>query len=162
MRGVCRRSQRKHPVSVSRPPVLVAGGQVRFRGPDFAVVSAGSRSPLPSEGLLGGLPAGVAQEARRLGLIPRPPLSPGMTTCDQRPALINVSFHHLSGPACLSARPRRHRAAGRLGRGPRPRIRRHPAGRDPAAAGRQEAARPWRARRARQHRHRLPAAVRQL
>jgi hypothetical protein len=74
-------------VSVSRPPVLAAGDQVCFRGevravtrlaaggayldglepavaladlftdPHFAVVSAGSRAPLPPEGLLEGLPA---------------------------------------------------------------------------------------------------------
>jgi putative transposase len=81
-------------VSVSRPPVLAAGDRVRFRGevrtvtrlatgvaylaglesavalrdlftdPEFAVVTAGSRAPLPPEGLLEGLPAGVTGQAR--------------------------------------------------------------------------------------------------
>jgi putative transposase len=81
-------------VSVSRPPVLAAGDGVRFRGevrtvtrlaagavylagmeptvklaelftdPDFAVVAAGGRAPLPPEGLLEGLPAEVTERAR--------------------------------------------------------------------------------------------------
>jgi putative transposase len=81
-------------VSVSRPPVLAAGDGVRFRGevrtvtrlaagvaylgglesavaladlfadPEFAVVTAGSRAPLPPEGLLEGLPAEVTGQAR--------------------------------------------------------------------------------------------------
>jgi putative transposase len=83
-------------VSVSRLPVLAAGDQVHFRGqvrvvtrltpavaylaglepgvalaelftgPDFAVVAAGRRAPLPPEGLLDGLPAGVSGRARWL------------------------------------------------------------------------------------------------
>jgi putative transposase len=83
-------------VSVSRPPVLAAGDQGCFRGevravtrlaaggayldglepavaladlftdPHFAVVSAGSRAPLPPEGLLEGLPAEVTEQARWL------------------------------------------------------------------------------------------------
>jgi hypothetical protein len=81
-------------VSVSRPPLLAAGDGVRFRGevrtvtrlgagaaylaglesavtladlftdPGFAVVTAGSRAPLPPEGLLEGLPAEVTSRAR--------------------------------------------------------------------------------------------------
>jgi transposase InsO family protein len=81
-------------VSVSRPPVLAAGDEVCFRGevrtvtrlaagaaylagmepavkladlftdPDFAVVTAGGRAPLPPEGLLEGLPADVTEQAR--------------------------------------------------------------------------------------------------
>ena len=81
-------------MSVSRPPVLAAGDGVRFRGemhtvtrlaagvayltgmesavalpelftdPQFAVVTAGSRAPLPPEELLEGLPAAVTGQAR--------------------------------------------------------------------------------------------------
>ncbi len=81
-------------MSVSRPPVLAAGDGVRFRGqvrtvtglaaavaclaglesavaladlftdPEFAVITAGSRAPLPPEGLLAGLPAEVTGQAR--------------------------------------------------------------------------------------------------
>jgi putative transposase len=118
-------------VSVSRPPLLAAGDQVRFRGqvrtvtsvtagsvclaglepavvlaelvtdPGFAVVTAGSRAPLPPEGLLDGLPAGVTDQARWLechlaevvsGLpaeagpdaVPRPEYDPAVTTLRQR------------------------------------------------------------------------------
>lgn len=83
-------------VSVSRPPVLAAGDQVRFRGEvrtvtgltaeavcldglepavplgelftdlGFAVVTAASRAPLSPEGLLDGLPAEVTEHARWL------------------------------------------------------------------------------------------------
>jgi hypothetical protein len=118
-------------VSVSRLPVLGAGDQVRFRGevrrvtklaagaahlaglepavaltelftdPDFAVVTAGSRAPLPPEGLLEVLPAEVTEQARWLeghvaevvsGLpadagpdaVPRPEYDPAGTSLRQR------------------------------------------------------------------------------
>ena len=118
-------------MSVSRPPVMAAGDQVRFRGqvltvtgltagavclaglevavalaelfadPDFTVVTAGSRAPLPPEGLLDGLPAGVTGQARWLeghlaevvsglpadaGLdaVPRPEYDPAVTSLRQR------------------------------------------------------------------------------
>jgi putative transposase len=83
-------------VSVSRPPSVAAGAQVRFRGevrtvgrlaaglvflsglergvplaelfadPGFAVAGGGSPAPLPPEGLLGALPPGAAERARWL------------------------------------------------------------------------------------------------
>ena len=118
-------------MSVSRLPVLGAGDQVRFRGevrrvtklaagaaylaglelavaltelfadPDFAVVTAGSRAPLPPEGLLEVLPAEVTGQARWLeghvaevvsGLaadagpdaVPRPGYDPAVTSLRQR------------------------------------------------------------------------------
>jgi putative transposase len=120
-------------VSVSRPPVLAAGDQVRFgsevhsvirlaagtaflsgegadlavplaelfTAPDFAVVTAGGRAPLPPEGLLEGLPAEVTEQARWWerhlaevvsglpadagpGAVPRPEYDPAVTSLRQR------------------------------------------------------------------------------
>lgn len=72
-----------------------------FTDPDFTVVTAGSRAPLPPEGLLDGLPAGVTDQARWLeghlaevvsglpadaGLdaVPRPEYDPAVTSLRQR------------------------------------------------------------------------------
>jgi putative transposase len=118
-------------VSVSRPPGVAAGDRVRFRGeervvtgvgagavslegvegavalaelftdPGFALAGAGSRAPLPPEGLLGSLPSGVTGQARWLeghlaevvsglpadavpGAVPRPEYDPAVTSLRQR------------------------------------------------------------------------------
>jgi transposase InsO family protein len=104
---VCFRGQVRTVTGLTAGTVCLAGLELAvalaelFTDPDFTVVTAGSRAPLPPEGLLDGLPAEVTDQARWLeghlaevisGLpagagsdaVPRPEYDPAVTSLRQR------------------------------------------------------------------------------